>query len=169
MNRFGKILGNILANFPGMIVVFFFMVLFVILAGFISIDFENEENIANNFGMSYIIFNNEILTVREAVDKGCKSGKLYSLNEELKEVLIREFSDRYGYGYAFVFATRSSAHFDINARYFAHLKFQAFENFAVSEIPASEFEKIFDTNTKNYDAIGFCNPNELNLFIKRVA
>lgn len=167
MNKSGKILGSIFSNPIIMIVVFFSMLLFVITAGFISSSYQNEENIAHNFANSYIIFNDEVVTVEEAVKKECLSGsgRLYFLSDGLKEILKKEFSERYGYGYAFVLATRSVASFDINARYFIHSKFGVFET-SENEIPLSDFEKVFDAKAKNYDVVGLCG---LNLFVKRLA
>ncbi len=170
MNSKGQI-GQILTSFPALIYVFVIMLLLVIISGFISVSSELKENLAKDFAFSYISLDGQLVTVKEVIEKGCHYGWGYVLDSHLKDVLIESFIKKYGYGKDFVLTTHIYGPFVVE-RWILHAAYGVFKkeiDEKLLKISASDFEKVFDSKTKNYDAYGFCDPVELSILIKNGA
>ena len=174
MNSRGQI-GQIFTSFPSIIIVFVIMLLFVIISGFISSNARDQQNIARDFAKSYISFNNEIITVKEAIEKNCYSGHTatgFYFNESLGDIIVRAFLKRYGYGSSLVLSNPYvHSGIIIEGRYLLYLRIGAFDNLKIDEewpvVSKSEFEKVFNPKLKNYDYFGFCGDDRAGFFMTR--
>ena len=171
MNSRGQI-GQALTSFPSLIFVFVIMFLFVTIAVFIADSRDYEENMATDFAGKTIALNGSPITVKEAIEKGCKSGKGYVLDNAVREAIINRFIELYGGEYSFVLATYAYGIPLIGEGWILKAGYGVFKkeiDEKLGKVSIEDFNKLFNPETKNYDAVGFCDPIELNLFIKKGA
>jgi len=160
-SRKGMELGHILTSFPSLIIVFVIMLLFVIVSVSISNkSFVEKEGIANYFADNFVRFNGDRITVKEAIEKNCVWGRVYSMDNDLREILVEEFYDRYGYGYSFALATYRDGPFSNDEAYYVHSKFGVFDELKIEddfvEVSASDFAKVFDSRDETYSSVRLC-------------
>lgn len=163
MSRKGSI-GQILTSFPSIIFLLLVIIAYILISSFIVRDNIQSYNLAEDFLDDYVVYENNVVTVRDSVKFICDD---FSKANSLGIVLEEHFSGKYGLGNSFAFVSRDYGGTG-GWGYILHGKYGAFQDLTneAPKIQRFDFEKVFDIESKGVVRTYFCDADNFALYLK---